>query len=204
MQLVLITLRSGTSLKIAYIRPLVCNNKSSLKLACTLGIYTEVAAKLHRTTGVLWNIAERTVAEHCRVKCREIVVTHRDNRCKIFLHQIGIIPYSLRERAENHTLLSQGLPESSLYRDRIKHRINGHSCKHVSLMKRNTQFLKSLLQLRVNLSNLLLRLRRSIIDDILIINLRNIQMRPLGHLHFLPPFKRLQTELQQPLRLTLL
>ena len=41
-KLVFIALRSGTTLKVAHISPLVGNNKGTLKLTCTFGIDAEV------------------------------------------------------------------------------------------------------------------------------------------------------------------
>ena len=72
-------------------------------------------------------------------------------------------------------------------------------------MKRNTQLIESLLQLRIDLLRTVLRLFRScIIYNILEIDFGNIKMRPLRKFHLLPTAERLKSELEHPLRFLLL
>ena len=120
-------------------------------------------------------------------------------------YKIRMLTHSLRERAEDDSLLCKSCTESCSYRYRIEHGINSNARQSRSLVKRNAQLVESLLKLGVDLLRTVLRLLRSrIINDILEIYLWYIEMRPLRHRHLLPAAESLKTELKHPIRLLLL
>ena len=72
-------------------------------------------------------------------------------------------------------------------------------------MERNSELVESLLQLRIDLlRTVFVPLRSRIVNDILEVYLRNVQMRPCRQRHLLPAAECLETELEHPLRLVLL
>ena len=65
MKLVLITHGSRTSFHIADIGTFVRYDERPFELACSLGVDTEIAGKLHRAAHPLGDVAEGAVAEDC-------------------------------------------------------------------------------------------------------------------------------------------
>ena len=113
--------------------------------------------------------------------------------------------HCLGERAEDYPLVSQCFPGSSSNGNRIEYGIHRDACKSSPFIERNPELFECGFELRVNLLGpVAVLLGRRIIDYILEINLRDIKMRPCGHLHFLPPAESFKPELQQPLGLVLL
>ncbi len=115
MELVLITHWCGTSLQVRYVCIIIGDNQGTLKLTCVAGIDTEVTTQLHRTTHALRNINEGTIAEHRTIECRIEVVTIRNNRSQIFLHQVRMLLDGLTDTTEDDTLLTKFLLEGSLH-----------------------------------------------------------------------------------------
>ena len=90
---------------------------------------------------------------------------------------------------------------------RVHHGIHGHAAEMLLLFKRDAQFVECLDKLRVYLVHaflLLRRLGRGIITYGLEINLRNGEMSPVRHGQGEPVSVSLQTEVKQPIRLSLL
>ena len=72
-------------------------------------------------------------------------------------------------------------------------------------MKRNAELVECLFKFGIDLlRTVLILLRGCIVDDILKVNLRNIQMGPGREFHFLPAAESFQAEVQHPLRLIFL
>ena len=126
-QLVLVTHRSRTPFQIRNVRIIIRHNQGSFELPRIAGIDAEIGGQLHRTTYPLRDIDKRTVGEHRRVQCRKEVVTIRHHRTEIFLYQVGMLVYSLAERAEDDSFLHQCLLEGSLYRHRVHNGIHSHT-----------------------------------------------------------------------------
>ena len=111
------------------------------------------------------------------------------------------------ERTEDNALLSKRLLECCLYGDAVHHCIDRHPAKLRTFVQRNTQFVESLHQFRIDLIQALrafLLLRSGIVDDILIVDRRDTQGRPCRHLQCLPMAEGFQAELKQPFRFILL
>ena len=80
MQLVLIAHRSSTTFQIGHIAPVVAHDERTFELPRIPRIDPEISGKLHRATHAFGDIDKGTVAEHCGIQRREIVVTVRDHR----------------------------------------------------------------------------------------------------------------------------
>ena len=113
--------------------------------------------------------------------------------------------HGLAERAEDDSLVSQFLTEGRSHRNRVEHGIDGsHAGQNLPLFQRNAELVEGLGQLRVNLLRpVSILLRGSVIYNILIVNMRHIQMTPFRGLHRLPFPECVETEVQKPLRLSL-
>ena len=113
--------------------------------------------------------------------------------------------HGLAERAEDYSLVSQLLTEGRSHRNRVKHGIDGsHARQDLPLFQRNAELVEGLGQLRVNLLRpVSILLRGCVIYNILIVNMRHIQVTPFRGLHRLPFPECVETEVQKPLRLPL-
>ena len=113
-----------------------------------------------------------------------------------------MILYSLRKRTKNNPPFRQSILKSCLHRNTVHHGIHSHPGQSHLLTQRNPEFIKSSLQFRIYLipAFIFLLLRSSIIHNILIINFRNIQLRPARHFHSQPFPIGLQPKLKQPFR----
>ena len=141
-QLILVTTWCGTTLQITYVCALVGFEQRALKLTRALGIDAEVGRELHRATHTLGYVAERAIREDGGVECGVEVIGMGNNRTQIFLNQIGILADSLRDRAEDNTLLGQCLTECGLDRHRIHNGIDSNASQRHLLLQRNTQLIE--------------------------------------------------------------
>ncbi len=205
MQLVLVSHRCRAALHVTQLRSLVSHDECPLELPRAFRVDPEVAGKLHRAFDSFGNIAETAVAEDRRVERGEEIVPDRYHRGEIFPDQIRMLLDGFRETAEYDSLFRQRSPEGCRHRDGIEDRVDCHdSGQRLAFPHRDAQFLECLLQFRVDLFRALrVLLRGSVVDNVLKINFRHIQMSPLGHLHPLPLSESVQPELQHPFRLFL-
>ena len=207
MKLVLIAHRGGTTFKVTDIGFIIRHNQCTFELSGIGRIDTEIGRKLHRTTHAFRDIDKRTVREHRRIQCGKEIITITDHASQILLDQIGMMLDGFAERTEDNALLSKRLLECCLYGDAVHHCIDRHPAKLRTFVQRNTQFVESLHQFRIDLIQALrafLLLRSGIVDDILIVDRRDIQVRPCRHLQCLPMAEGFQAELKQPFRFILL
>ena len=225
MQLVLVALGSRAAFHIADIGPFVGHNQRALKLARTFGVDTEIGAQLHRTAHPLGDVAEGAVAEDRRVEGGKEIVAGRHHATQILLHQVGMLLHSLADGHEDNAFLFEGLLTGGFHADGIHDGVVGHldlsvrltgffrlgftqvdAGQRSPLAQRDAQFVESRQQLGVDIVHafLLLLLGCGIIDDVLVVHLLVVEMRPVGLLHLLPATERLQTELQQPFGFALL
>ena len=203
MKLVLITHRSRTSFQITNISVIIRHDQCPLELSRVCRIDTEIGTQLHRTTNAFRNINKRAIREYRGIQCRIKVIPIAHNSSQIFPYQIRMILNRFTERAEDNPFLGQSLLERCLYRDTIHHGIDRHTTQVLLLLKRYAQLIKRFQQLRINLIRALrplLLFGSGIINDILEVDLRNIQMSPFWQIQSLPIPERFQTELKQPLR----
>ena len=68
------------------------------------------------------------------------------------------------------------------HRDAVEDRIDGHACQHLLLRQRDTELLVGAEQLGVDLvqalGTVLVRLRRRVVNDALVVDLRIVDHRP--------------------------
>src|ERR1044071_1446961 len=116
-----------------------------------------------------------------------------------------------RKRTENYALLGQLFLERGSHGDAVKHRVHRHTRQHLLFLQRDPQLFVGTQDLRVKLIQALqarLLLRRRVINHVLIIDRRELHIRPgrLGMRLFQrrPVTVRFQPPLQHELRLVLL
>ena len=108
-----------------------------------------------------------------------------------------MITYRLGERTENHAVLGQLLLVRGAHRHAVEHRIHRHTRQALALVQRHAELVVGLQQLGIHLIQtlgpiLILRARRRVVADALIINRLILYMRPARFLHRLPMPKRLE------------
>ena len=134
---------------------------------------------------------------------------------RYFLHQLRMLADRLRDRHEDHAGLLQLLLEGGRDRDRIEHGIDrdaalafgaDHAGQHFLLAQWNAEFFVGPENLRIDLveRGQFLLLRRRVVIEVLIVDLRIMDARPLRLLHGQPAAIGLQPPLQHPGRLVLL
>ena len=201
MKLVFIALRSRTTFHIAHIRAFVGHDERALKLTRVGRVDTEIGRQLQRTTDSLRDVTERAIAEDRRVQSGEKVICVGHHLAEIFLHQVGVLLDCLAERHEDDAMLRECLLEGRLHRGRVHHRINGHAREFLLLVERDAQFVEGSQQFRIHLVETLFLLafaRCGIINDVLVVDFREIEMCPVGLFERLPMAEGLQSKLQQP------
>ena len=151
MELVFITHWCGTTLQVRYVSIIIGDNQCTLKLTRVAGVDAEVTTQLHRATHALRNINEGTIAEHAAVQSCIEVITIRNNRSQIFLHQVRMLLDSLADTTKDNALLTELVLESSLHRYGVHDGIHGSAAQCQALLQRNAQLVEGLLQLRVYL-----------------------------------------------------
>ena len=210
MKLVFIAHGRRAAFHIAQAGAFVGDDEGAFELSGAAGVDAEVAAEVHGAFDALWNIAEGTVGENCRIQRRIEIIARGHYRGKIFPHKFGMLAHSLAERAEDDAEFGKFLPESGAHAHGIEDRIHGHlafhSRKHLAFADGDAEFVEGLLQRRIYfLGTVLILFGCGVVDYVLEIYFRKAaEMPPFRRRHFLPPGKCLQAEIQQPLRLGLL
>ena len=114
----------------------------------------------------------------------------------------------LAEGAENNALFGEILLKRRLHRDTIHHRIDRHAAEDLLLLEGDAELVESLEELGIDLAQVLrplfFLLRGSIIDNILVIDGRDVEMSPGRHFERLPVAKGAEAEVEQPFRLVFL
>src|SRR5580700_4491499 len=209
-KLILIADRRCAAFEIADVGAFVGDDQRAFELPCFRGIDAEVGGKLHRTAHTLGHVYKRTVAEYSRVQRGEEVIRVGYDRAQIFFHQLGMIQYGFRERAEDHASFGQLFLEGSGYGDAIENGVYCNTGQLLLLKQRNSEFLVGSQDLWVDLVQALkvgLLLRGGVIDHVLVVDGAELDIRPLGFsmrlLKRIPIAIGLQAPLQHELRLTL-
>ena len=202
-ELVLVALRCGAAFEIRHIAVVVGNNQRALKLAGLCGIDAEIRRQFHWATHALWNIHKRAIAEHRRIKRGIKVVGIRHHRAHVFLHKVGVVFHRLADRAENHAKFGELLAIGGVNAHAVHDGIYRHARQAHLLFQRNAQLVESFLHLRVDFLLWGALARRSVVADVLEVDVGNVHVSPFGLGQREPVAERLQTELQQPFRLAL-
>ena len=206
-QLVLVAPRGGTPFQIPHVGPFVGDDERAFELSRTLGVDAEVGRQLHRTAHPFGNVAERSVGEDRRVERRIVVVGAGHHAAQVFLDEIGIVADRLRDRTEDDSLLGERLLESGLDRHGVHDGIDGHARQLHLLLQGDAQLVERAFEFGVDLvhgAQFGTHPGRSVIDDVLEIDLRNAEVRPRRRLHLEPVAVGPQARLGHPLRFALL
>ena len=205
MQLVLVTHRSRTSLKIADVRAVIGDDERALELPCVSRVYSEIAAQLHRASHPLGYIDERAVAEYGRVKRGIEVVPVWHDCTKILPYQLGMFLDGLADAAEDYALLTQLLLECGLHRHRVHDGIDSGATQCEPFLKWYAELVERFLQFRVYLLVLGFAGKGvGIIRYSLIVNVGHRQMSPCRLLQGFPVIESLKPELEHPFGFSLL
>ena len=200
MQLVLVTHRRRTALKVTDITAFVGDDQGPLKLSGIERIDSKVGRQLHWATHPLGNIHKRAFGKHRRIQCCIKVVSGRHHGSQILTHEFGMIGHGFRQRAEDHSRLRQFVLEGRRDRYAIKHRIHRHPRKRFLLFQGDAELVVSLDQFGVNFVQafrpVLVALGRRVVADRLKIDRVMVDVRPFGLVHFLPTAEGLQPPLQ--------
>ena len=176
--------RGGTPLQVAHVGAFLRDNQGALELTGLSVVDPEVGHQIHRTAHTLGYIGEGAVAEDGRVEGGVEVVGVGHHRAQVLLYQLRVVVDRLGEGAEDDPLLVQALLVRGGYRDAIEDRVHGDTGQLLLLFQRNAQLVEGLQDLGVHLFQALGAIRRSgrsgVVDDILIIDGRELDVLPLG------------------------
>ena len=208
-QLIFITHRSGAAFEITHVTALIGNNEGALKLPRLSGVNSKIRTQLQRTPHPFGDIYKRAIAEHRRIKRGKKVVRVRHHRAEIFFDELRMLLHRLGERTENHAMLGEFLLMRGANGDAVEHRIHCHARQALTLVQGHAEFFVGFQQLRIHLIEalraiLVLRARRGVVADRLIINGLVLHLRPVRLFHCLPMAKGFEPPFEQPLRLVFL
>ena len=116
---------------------LIGNDQCSFELTRPLRVDAEIRHQLNWATHSRRNIGERAIRENRRVQRSEEVVGVRNHRPQILLHQVRVILYRLRERAEHYPALFKLLGVRRGDRNRVEHRIDCYTSEALAFVQRN-------------------------------------------------------------------
>ncbi len=207
-QLIFVAHRCRASFEITHVASLVRDDERSLELPGVRGVDPEVGRQLHRAAHTLWNVDKRAVAEDRAVECRKEIVGDRYDRAQVLLDQLGMFLHGLRERHEDDADLREPLPERRGNRYAIEHGIDRNTGQDFPLVEGNPQLFIGSEELRIDfveaLRRVLVRLRRRVVTDVLIVDLGVADLGPGRLLHFEPAPIGFESPLEKPIGLLLL
>ncbi len=185
----------------------VGNDERPLELTGCERVDAEVGRELHRAPDALRDVHERAVREDGRVQGGEEIVVGRHDRADVLPHQVGVLLDGLGDRQEDHPVLLELFLERRRHRHAVEHRVDGDTGQPLLFLKRDTQLLEGLEQLRVHFVEALRTLgllgSRVVVDRLVVDGrIRHIGPRRLGHLEPVPI--GLEPPLEHPVRLALL
>ena len=204
MQLVLVAHGGGASLKVRHVGVVVGHDECALKLPCVAGVDAEVAAQFHGAAHTLGYVDKRAVAEYGAVEGRKEVVAVGHHGAQVLAHQVAMLLHGLADRAEDDALLGQFFLEGGLHRHRVHDGVDGCAAQGKPFLQGYSQLVEGLLHLGVYLPVLgLTRCWVGVVGDGLVVDVGQMQMSPIRSLHLLPVGEGLQSEVEQPLGLSL-
>ena len=161
------------------------------------GVDAEVRAEFHGASHAFWDVDEGAVAEDCGVECGKEVVAIGDDAAQVFAHQVGVFAHGFADGAEDDAFLAEFFSEGCLDAHRVHHGIDGCSGQCHTLLQGDSELVEGLHQLRVDVARALLLLlcRVGVVADVLIVNLRQLQVSPCGLLQCEPVPESLQAEI---------
>ena len=205
MELVLVAHGGRAAFHIAYVSPFVGNDERALELPAFLGVDAEIRREFHRAPHPFGDIDETAVAEHRRIERGKVIVARRHDRTQVFLDQVGMVLDGLADGAEDDALLGQIFRIHGLYRHRVHDGVHRHLGQFFLFVQLDAQLLEGLQQFGIHARQrvILLGLRGGVVDDVLVVDGRVIEMPPMGFAHFLPLRESRQAELQHIFRFLL-
>ena len=204
-QLILVTHRRRAALQIRHVGIIVGHDERALKLACLGCVNTEIGGQFHRAPHAFGDIDKRAITEYSRIQCSIKIIGIGHHFAQVLAHQVRIVLHRLADGAEYDAQLGQTVTIGRLHAHAVHNCIHSHTAQAQLFLQGNTQLVKSLLQLGVNVlgTTFLCLTRCSIVADGLIVNFRHMHMAPCRSLQRQPMAVCFQAELQQPFRLSL-
>ena len=211
-QLILVALGRRAAFEIADVRPGVGDDQRALELSGVLLVDAEISGQFHRAAHARRHVNEGAVGIHRRVQRREEIVAHRHDRAEIFAHEFGVLAHGLRDRAKNHAGPRQLLLKSRRDGDAVEHRVDRHPAhldagENLLLAQGNPQLLVSPQKLGIDVferGRPRRRFGRRVIIEVLIVDARMFDARPIGLGHGQPSAIGRKPPVGEPLRLVLL
>ena len=211
MELVLVSHRGAAPLQVANIAAFIGNYQRPLELPRPFAVDAEVGGQLHRAAHALGDVAEGAVGEDGRVQGRVEVVGVGHNGADVLPHEVRVVLDCLRHGAKNDAVLGELLLERSGDGHAVENGVHGHTGQSLLLFQGDAQLLVGLENLRVHLVQalqLLHRLGGRVVDDVLEVHRRVVNVGPARPLLLVQQGEevvvRLETPLQHPLRFVLL
>ena len=204
-ELVFIAHRGSATFEVTDIASVVADDERAFKLSRVAGVDAEVGGEFHGAAHAFGNIDKTSVGEHGRVESGEEVISRRHDGAEIFPNEFRIFAHGFADGGEDDTFLLQFLFESGLHADGVHDGIDRHAGELHAFFKRNTEFVKSLHQFRVNflLSFVTLLLRRvGVVGNRLIVYGREIHMSPRRRFERQPVTIGFEAKVQEPFRLS--
>ncbi len=203
-QLVGVAHGGGATLQVADVGAFVGHDQGALELPGVLGVDAEVGGKLHGAAHAFGHVAEGAVAEDRGIQGREEVVGGGNHRAEVLAHQVGVLAHGFGERAEDDPHGLQLLLEGGGHGDRVEHGIDRDASQQFLFFQRDAELGVGLQKLRIDLVEALgaalFRFGRGIVNDVLVIDGRVVNVGPGGLLHGLPVAEGLEPPFQQPFR----
>ncbi|MNR30881.1 hypothetical protein D3C85_1483580 [compost metagenome] len=140
--------RSCTAFYIVYEAVLICNDQGTLELTHVLGVDTEVSLQRNFTFHAFRNINEASSGPDRTVQCSELVVCWRDYSSEIFTENFRMLAKSRIRICEDNALIFKVLLHAVI--DYLRLILSGYTGKELLLSFRNTQLVKSFLDLGRN------------------------------------------------------
>src|SRR3989442_5182653 len=207
MELVRVSDRGRAAFEVADVRALVRDDEGALELARVLRVDPEIRRQFHRTPDALRDVRERPVAEDGAVQTCEEVVVEGHHRAQVFPHEVRMFLDRLGERAEDDPELRKPVLEGRRDGEAVQNRVDRDASEAHLLLNQNPKLRVQVPDLRIDVVEAvhrLLRLRSGVVDDVLIVDRRIGDVRPLRLFHREPVTVRPQTPLEEPIGLLLL
>src|SRR2546428_2070227 len=207
MQLVRVADRGRAAFEIADVGTVVRDDQRPFELARVLRVDAEVGRQFHRAPDARRHVREGAVAEHGAVQAREEVVVERDHGAQVLPDEVRVLLDRLGERAEDDPELRKSVLERRRDRDAVEDGVDRHAGEPLLLLERDPELRVQRADLRVDVLEALdrfLRFRRGVVDDVLIVDGRIPDVRPLRLLHREPVAVGAESPVEHPLGLVFL
>ena len=187
MKLVFVAHGGGAAFQVAYVAAFVGDDEGPLELARVSGVDPEIGGKLYGAPDALGYVTEGTIAENRGVKGGVEVVCVRDYGSQVFLNQVGVILHGLREGAEDDAHFCEAFLMGSSYGHAVEDGVDGDTCEPLLFLQWDAELFVGLEDFGVYfVKGLGALLGGGVVDDVLVVDGRVVDVLPGGLLHGQP------------------